>query len=115
MAQMVIDKEMEGRKTTLFLSGRLDYNTSPDFEQAMLDAFRYADTLVIDLYKLHYLSSAGMRVLLAGQRKANKEEKTFSIVNVSKEIAALMETMGFTTIFKMQQADAGTDKKESDT
>lgn len=57
----------------LTLEGRLDTTTAPVLETELKDAIEGAASLTFDLEKLEYISSAGLRVLLATQKSMNKQ------------------------------------------
>ena len=61
----------------LTLEGRLDHETTPEFREEILGAVRQAAgqelTIVLDLSRLEYLSSAGLNSLIIASRTARKE------------------------------------------
>ena len=60
------------------LDGRLDTTTAPELENFISNNYDGTGSIVIDCEKLSYISSAGLRVLLAAQKKtkgARKESK----------------------------------------
>lgn len=68
--KMTITKNTENGVLTLALEGRLDTNTAPDLEKEIsADLTDDVETLILDLKYLEYISSAGLRVLLAAQKK----------------------------------------------
>lgn len=70
---MKIDLKKNGSALLLALDGRLDTTTAPALENAVNDNIGGADSLVIDCRELAYVSSAGLRVLLATQKKMKGE------------------------------------------
>ena len=48
----------------LIVEGRVDTNTSPQLQQAILSAFQKSKDVVIDFLNVPYISSAGLRALL---------------------------------------------------
>ena len=98
---MNITKTIENNKLTLGIEGRLDTNTSP----ALLDEFNGASEgisdVVIDLSKLEYISSAGLRVLLSIE-KAVKSKGNLTVTNVSDEVMEVFELTGFTDILNIE-------------
>ncbi len=81
------------------LIGRLDTETSADFELAAYDANQAgAKHFVVDLAEISYVSSAGLRVLLALAKKldGNGELKLASIKGVVREV---FEKSGFAKLF----------------
>ena len=65
---MTITKNQNGKDLTIALEGRLDTMTAPELEAELKESLNDADTLAFDLAKLEYISSAGLRVLLAAHK-----------------------------------------------
>ena len=61
---MKFTKNQEGTKLTYKIEGRLDTNTSPEIMTDFEASLNGITDLVIDLEKLEYISSAGVRALL---------------------------------------------------
>ncbi len=56
----------------------------------------------MDLTKMAYINSAGLRALLIGMKKADEESKALVIRNVSREILGLFEMTGFSDILVIE-------------
>lgn len=101
---MQIQTKTENGKVTLELEGRLDTNTSPQLEDelaAVLDST--VELLVIDFTNLVYISSAGLRVLLAAQKKMNRQGEMI-IRNVNDVIMEIFEVTGFVDILTFSES-----------
>lgn len=98
---MDIIKNVEGDKVTLALSGRLDTTTSPEFEAEIKNTITQAQELYLDLEKLDYVSSAGLRVFLIAQKTMNKRGKMV-IKNVNEIITEIFEVTGFIDILTIE-------------
>ena len=94
---MTISKVLEGSKLTIMLEGRLDTTTSPALEAELKEALTGITELVFDFEKLEYISSAGLRILLANQKIMNKQG-SMVIKNVNEVIAEVFEVTGFADI-----------------
>ena len=64
---MEIEKKLNADELTVIVDGRLDTTTAPQFEDEVRSSLDSIKTLVFDFEKLEYISSAGLRVLLAMQ------------------------------------------------
>lgn len=93
---MHIEKQRNQNKLTLTLEGRLDTSTAPMLE-AELSTMDGVTELVLDFAKLEYISSAGLRVLLATQKVMNKQG-SMVIKNVNEVIMDLFQITGFIDI-----------------
>ncbi len=70
---MTISKKMNGNQLTIALEGRLDTTTAPELEAELKTSLDSTDSLIFDLSKLDYISSAGLRVLLSAQKSMSKK------------------------------------------
>ena len=94
---MTITKTKENSRLVLSLSGRLDTTTAPQLEAELKESLDGVTELVLDFAELEYLSSAGLRVLLAAQKIMNKQG-TMEIHNVNETITEIFEVTGFVDI-----------------
>ena len=98
---MVINKDIQDKVMTLGLSGRLDTTTSPELEQELNASLEGIENLQFDFSELEYISSAGLRVLLAAQKKMNSQGE-MSISGVNDTIAEIFEITGFADILTIR-------------
>ena len=98
---MTIEKSMEGTQLTLVLTGRLDTTTAPQLEAELKRSIGGVKSLVLDFADLEYLSSAGLRVLLAAQKVMNKQGEMV-IRNVNETISEVFEITGFSDILTIE-------------
>ena len=98
---MTIEKTKEGQKLNMAVLGRLDTTTAPELEAALKSSIGDAKELVFDFSKLEYISSAGLRVLLAAQKLMNKQGKMV-IRNVNESVMEIFEITGFTNILTIE-------------
>ena len=91
---MTIEKVIEEKKLTVTLSGRLDTTTAPQLETELKQNLSGVAELVLDFAGLEYLSSAGLRVLLAAQKVMNRQG-SMVIRNVNEIIMEIFEVTGF--------------------
>ena len=84
---------------TVVLEGRLDTITAPELESFIGENFSGTESLVIDCEKLAYVSSAGLRVLLATQKKAKGSMK---LIHVCELVMEVFEMTGFADILVIE-------------
>jgi len=99
MLNIVKDKN-EG-KLNVALEGRLDTTTAPLLEEELKGALEGVTELVMDFEKLDYISSAGLRVLLATQKVMNRQG-SMTIRHVSDVIHEIFEVTGFVDILSIE-------------
>lgn len=98
---MKITKSKEETVLTLALDGRLDTNTAPDLETELKASLDGVETLIMDMDMLAYLSSAGLRVILAAQKQMNKQGKMI-VRNVNDMVMEVFEVTGFIDILTIE-------------
>jgi len=98
---MEIKKVVNGDALTLELTGRLDTLTSPQVDEEINNSLDGIAHLVFDLTKVEYISSAGLRVILAAQ-KAMVKKGDMVVTGVSAEIMSLFEMTGFSDILTIK-------------
>ena len=92
-----INKTIENGKAAFSLEGRLDTVSAPELEAELKDALDGVSELTLDLEKLEYISSAGLRVLLAAQKEMNKRGM-MKLAHVGETIMEIFEVTGFSEI-----------------
>ena len=98
---MTIEKNVNGTELTLSLVGRLDTTTAPSLEAELKQNIGGVETLVLDLAGLDYMSSAGLRVLLAAQKMMNRQG-SMVVRHVNETIMEIFEVTGFIDILSVQ-------------
>ena len=98
---MTIEKNLNGTELTITIAGRLDTVTAPQLEAEFKGNINGVEKLVLDFAALEYLSSAGLRVLLAAQKVMNKQGEMI-IKNVNDTINEIFEVTGFIDILTIE-------------
>ena len=98
---MNIMKTSAGTKLTIALEGRLDTSTAPELEAELRASLGGVSHLTLDLAELLYLSSAGLRVILAAQKQMNRQG-SMTVIHVCDEIMEVFEITGFVDILNIE-------------
>lgn len=98
---MTIEITKETESLTMKLGGRLDTTTAPELEKAFEENMEVSKDLILDMKELEYISSAGLRVLLAAQKKMNQTGK-MKLTGVSDEVMEVFEITGFSDILTIE-------------
>ena len=99
---MEIEKKYNDKELTIEVGNRIDTVTAPDFENEIMDEMGKFDSLILDLVKLEYISSAGLRVLVLVQKKLQPEGIPFVIINVKDTIKEIFSMSGFDKILTIK-------------
>ncbi len=91
-----------GTHIRLMVEGRVDTNTSPQFQQAILNAFQKKNDVIIDLLNVPAVSSAGLRALLIGQKTAASKRGSMKLTNVCPVVKNVLDMSGFSSILTVE-------------
>lgn len=86
--------------TIIKLVGEVNYNTAPSVETQILPLARPQAKLLLDMTQVSYMSSAGLRLLLALYRRIGTNDGQIVLVGLSEEIKDAMSVTGFLDFFK---------------
>ena len=98
---MNIDIRKDGRTLTAIPEERIDTLTAPEFQDRMEAELGDAEDLVIDFSKVSYVSSAGLRALLALAQVMEDRDGTIKGVNVSDFLQKAFALTGFLEILNV--------------
>lgn len=98
---MEIKKEQENGKLHIALQGRLDTNTAPRLEAELKHSVTGITELEFDFSGIEYISSAGLRVLLAAQKVMNKQG-SMVLKGVRPSVMEVFEITGFVDILTIE-------------
>ena len=96
-----IVKRVENGRAVIALEGRLDTNTAGELETELKTVIDSVDEIVLDLEKLAYISSSGLRVLLSAQ-KAVVKHGTLKLVHVNDAIMDIFDLTGFSEFLTIE-------------
>ena len=98
---MTIEKNRQGDELNIKLEGRLDTVSAPDLDAVVKNELLGVDTFILDLEKLQYTSSAGLRVILIAQKTMNKQGKLI-LKNVSEAVMEVFEMTGLSDLLTIE-------------
>ena len=88
--------------TSITLTGRLDTITSPKLQEALTEAIANSEKVELDFKEVEYVSSAGLRVLLLGEKSTKAAGKTMTLKNISPDVLEVFEVTGFTEVLTIE-------------
>ena len=98
---MKIVKELNNKQLVLSLEGELNSATAPIFEEVVKNELDNATSLIIDLAKLSYLSSAGLRILLVAQ-KIMMKKGGMVVRHPNNEVMEIFNLTGFSNVLDIE-------------
>ena len=98
---MDLIKEYNEKELTITVKDKIDTITAPDFENEIMDEMGKFDSLIIDFTDLEYISSAGLRVLIATEKKLKPQNISF-VIKVNDTIKEILVMSGFDKILNIE-------------
>ena len=91
-----------GDQLVVELEGRLDTVTSVDFTNALAKEEIKEDVVVIDMKNLEYISSAGLRALVALKKSLSPQHKQLEVHNLNPVCQEVFRVTGFNNIITIK-------------
>ncbi len=98
---MKVMKKQNGSELLLEVDGSIDSLTAPEFNQIINDSLNGVTSLILDLKKVDYISSAGLRVLLVAF-KLMSNQGTIFVRNVNSNVMDVFSMTGFDNILTIE-------------
>jgi anti-sigma B factor antagonist len=98
---MQINYIKEASKLTVTPEGRIDTLSAPELEKKLCEILDGVSELVLDMAKVDYVSSAGLRVILKTQKLMLSRGK-MKLVNVNESVMEVFEITGFSDILTIE-------------
>ena len=95
---MTIKKQQDGEQLLVRITGRIDTNTAPEFQQEVKPELERVGKLVLDFEQVDYISSAGLRVLLDLEQTMEEKDGSMEVCNVNSVIRDVFDITGFLDI-----------------
>ncbi len=96
---MNIAESREGAILVLSPEGRLDAQSAPGFQTQILERIDGGDTaILLDLAKLEYISSAGLRVILVAAKKLKDRSGKIVVCSLAEGVKEVFRISGFDSI-----------------
>jgi anti-anti-sigma factor len=84
--------------------GRVDAVAAPDLETKLEALLEQGDVrIVVDMAQVSYISSSGLKVLLATLRQARQQQGQLILCDLQPRVAAIFEMAGFDQVFSIEQ------------
>ena len=91
----------EGTKLVVSLVGNLDTIAAPELEQKLNEEMDGVKELVFDLSEMDYIASSGLRVLLASQKRMNRQGKMV-VRGTKSDVMEIFEMTGFVDLLTIE-------------
>ena len=99
---MMINKNLENTTLIMMIEGRLDTQTAPELEEEIKNSIEGVTSLILDFTQVNYISSAGLRTVLAAQNWMNSKGGTMVIRGANKNIKNVFKVTGFDSFLNLE-------------
>jgi anti-sigma B factor antagonist len=96
---MEINVKPVGQVMVIEISGEIDSNTAPQAQEHVLPLAQPGAKILLDMRRVEYMSSAGLRVLLSMYRQITRQNGGLVLVGLAEEIKDTMSITGFLNFF----------------
>ena len=101
----ITDRDVDG-VTVVDLSGKLNTGTSPEADSYLSSLIDGGATkLLLNMEGIDYISSSGLRVVLANGKKATAAGGALSLCTLNQSVGEVFRVSGFTSIFKVFETE----------
>ncbi len=99
---MKITKKYNEKDLLMSVEGRIDTITSQELDKEINSEIGNFESLTLDFADLEYISSAGLRVLIATQKKLKADNIPLVIKNVNDAVSEIFRMSGFDKILTIE-------------
>lgn len=94
---------VKGDKVIVEISGRVDTATAPEFSAAINEVVSLPQTVVFDCKELDYISSSGLRVILAASKSLKAAGGSLEVINVQPSVQSVFDMTGFSVMLNIHK------------
>ena len=99
---MEISFEKVNTNLTVTVKGRLDSQTSGQLESELNAQIQDVNSVIFDFKDLEYMSSAGLRIILATSKLTSKRNGLTTLKNLNSEVRNILEVTGMINILNVE-------------
>jgi anti-sigma B factor antagonist len=90
-----VEERREGGAAVVAVSGELDLGTSPELEERLARAFDGgAELVILDLRRVEFMDSTGLRVLLGAHQRAHDTGRRFALLRGADQVERVLTLTG---------------------
>ena len=97
-----ITKEKVGEVLTVQIKGDLNVKTSPILEEELRKSIDGIKELILDFANVEYISSAGLRVLLAMEKTMRRQQSKMKLLHVNSAVKEIIRLAGFLQVMNLE-------------
>lgn len=91
---MTVNTTINGDELIVRVEGKLDCNTSPELEETIRGSLKEISHITFDFEKLYYISSSGIRILLASVMLMKRKSGSVKVINLCDFVREILDITG---------------------
>ncbi|MBO5620850.1 MAG: STAS domain-containing protein [Butyrivibrio sp.] len=99
---MTIEEIRSGDSLQLNIAGKVDAISAPELQNEVLKSFQKSRNVIMNFADVTYISSAGLRALLIGQKTASSKGGKFLVINCNDSIKDVLRVTGLDKVLTIQ-------------
>lgn len=102
---MKIDIDSQDKVDVITVSGRVDSTTSPELSETLEERANGKKHIVLNLHGVDYMSSAGVRALVATLRTTDRHRKKMYLTQLSSRVSEVIDLAGLRSVFEIYDSN----------
>ncbi|OQX27052.1 MAG: hypothetical protein BWK80_07265 [Desulfobacteraceae bacterium IS3] len=103
---MELSAKDQGGAVIVSVKGKVDTATAPEFGEYLSEQTDKIDKmLIVSMSGLDYISSAGLRVILAAAKKMKEKQLDFILAGLEGDVKNVFRIAGFLSLFKVADTE----------
>lgn len=100
---MDLNTSIEGTSAVIAIDGKLTVATAPELEAALAEIPETVTDVALDMTNLVYVASAGLRVLVAAEKRMLRQNGALRLLHPNDEVMEVFEMTGLVDIFTIER------------
>lgn len=100
--ELQIEKNLSEEILTVNIKGDLNVKTSPQLEENLSKSLNGVKELILNFSEVNYISSAGLRVLLAMEKNMRRQSGKMKLQHVNAAIKEIIRLAGFLQVMNIE-------------
>lgn len=86
---------------TVYLSGEIDLDRSPEARKALLAAVARGRAVTVDMAEVGYMDSSGIASLVEAYQKASAGQQAFGLIGVGERVLKVLQLARLDQVFRI--------------
>lgn len=97
--ELQLESKREGNELTIKLNGEINTGTAPQLKELLDAELTDAEVLTLDFGDCDFVSSAGLRILLATYKSLKARKAQMKLINIGPNFSEVLNITGLDAVF----------------